>query len=187
MSTSSHSTGVVSGCTWVSSSPAAGPLCWYAVQTRARHEKKVAQELYGRGVDAFLPLTTEIHFWSDRRQRVELPLFAGYVFVHTPVFSHPLQVLTAPGVLRFVGAGGKREPIPDSEMEQIKRILDCRAGLFPHPYVKVGQRVRIRGGCLDGLEGVIAGQGRQNVLVVSVGAIQKSVAVSLDSYEVEPA
>src|SRR5277367_63716 len=89
---------------------------WYAVQTRARHEKSVAQRLQENGVMTFLPLVTEIHRWSDRKKSVELPLFGCYVFVRlSPTSEERLRVLQIDSVLSFVGIRGQGTPIPRSE------------------------------------------------------------------------
>ncbi len=76
---------------------------WYAVQTRSRHEKKVADEIQDKGISSFLPLITQIHRWSDRRKEVDVPLFPGYVFVRTsPSPDARISVLRTPGVAGFV-------------------------------------------------------------------------------------
>src|SRR5262249_3207608 len=87
-------------------SPIAGQSeCWYAVQTRARHEKMVEQRLLERGVTTFLPLVTEVHRWSDRNKTVEIPLFNCYMFARLlPTNVDRLRVLRVDGVLGLVGA-----------------------------------------------------------------------------------
>ncbi|MGH9681611.1 MAG: transcription termination/antitermination protein NusG, partial [Candidatus Acidiferrales bacterium] len=129
---------------------------WYALWTRSRHEKRVYQQLSERGLRAFLPVSNEIHWWSDRRKQIEVPLFPGYTFLH--VFAGDAvraAVMRIPGVAGFVGWNGAPLAIPDDEIESIQRLLAHRVALSPHDFLKLGSRVRIRGGALDGIEGIL--------------------------------
>ena len=84
-------------------SESAQPI-WYAVQTRSRHEKFVNHHLQMRGMSSYLPTITKTHLWSDRRKKVELPLFPGYLFIQLiPCNEWRVKVLRTPGVVRFVG------------------------------------------------------------------------------------
>jgi transcription antitermination factor NusG len=96
-----------------------------------------------------------------------------------------LAVLQTPGVLAFVGIQGVGIPVPDKEIEDIKTLLARDADCMPYPFLKVGRRVRIRGGCFDGVEGILVGKNRDRSLVVSIELIQRSVAVRIDGYHVE--
>jgi transcription antitermination factor NusG len=161
-------------------------LNWYAVQTRSRHEKKVADEIDGKGISAFLPLVTRLHRWSDRRKEVQLPLFPGYVFVHTSVDPEcRISVLRTPGVANFVGSQGRGTPIPDKQIEDIRAILDRNVPFELYPFLEVNQRVRIRGGALDGVEGVLTAKNADHSLVVSIDLIQRSLLVRVTGYELE--
>lgn len=161
---------------------------WYAVQTYARHEKAVAQRLQERGVTTFLPLVTEVHRWSDRKKVVQLPLFSCYVFAKAAASTAArLQILRADGVLSVVGSRGEGTPIPDHEIESIRILLQERLHWTNHPFLKVGQRVRVRSGALSGMEGVLLAHAGDRTLVISVNAIQRSLAVKVEGYEVEAA
>jgi transcription antitermination factor NusG len=159
---------------------------WYAVHTRARHEKKVAASLQGEGITAFLPLLNQLHRWSDRRKQVEVPMFSCYVFVHSDLSPEQRQaVLKTSGVLAFVGNHEGALPIPDAEIEVVRRLINQQVPFSPYPYIKVGQRVRIRGGALEGMEGILVGRNSERKMVVSVELIQKSVLISLAGYDIE--
>jgi len=161
---------------------------WYAVQTRARHEKIVAHRFQERGITSFLPLMTEVHRWSDRKKNVELPLFSCYVFAKiAPTNVDRLRLLKVDGVLSLVGTRGEGTPIPDEQIESVRILLKERQPWNCYPFLKVGQRVRIRSGALDGMEGILVSQNGDRTLVVSVDAIQRSLAVRLEGYEVEAA
>ena len=159
---------------------------WYVVQTRYRFESKVASQLQGKGVETFLPLLTETHRWSDRQKIISLPLFSGYVFVRLqPSAPWRTRVLRTEGVMGFVQVHGDASPIPARQIDDLRRLLTQRLPCALHAFLRVGQRVRIRGGCLDGLEGILA-QSTRKTLVISMECIQRSVAVTIEGYELEP-
>ncbi|HTV60703.1 MAG TPA: UpxY family transcription antiterminator [Verrucomicrobiae bacterium] len=161
---------------------------WFAVQTRARHEKKAAAEISRKGFTAFLPLLPEIRQWSDRRQKVDLPLFPQYVFVRlAPSAPARVSVLQTNGVACFVGSHGFGTPIPDEEIDSVQALFREKASLERCSFLKAGQRVRIRGGSLDGVTGILSGIQGGRALIVSVGLIQRSVALKISGYQVEPA
>jgi transcription antitermination factor NusG len=163
------------------------PTYWYAVQTRARHEKQVTKQLQEKGATTFLPLVTQTHRWSDRRKVIELPLFPCYAFARlASSVEMRLPALQTPGVLSIVGAHGVGAPIPDKEIEDIQTLLAENVSSSLYPFIKVGQRVRIRGGCLDGVEGILIAEKSDRRLVVSIELLQRSVSVRIDGYEVEP-
>jgi transcriptional antiterminator NusG len=160
---------------------------WYAVHTRARHERVVAQRLREQGVNTFLPLVTEVHRWSDRRKSVELPLFGCYVFVKVlPTVEERLRVLRVDGVFKFVGARGVGTPITETQIDSVRTLIGQQIPWSAHPFLQIGQRVRVRGGALDGVEGILLSRNDDNTLVVSVDAIQRSLAVRIEGYDVEP-
>jgi transcription antitermination factor NusG len=160
---------------------------WYAVHTRARHEKKVAVQLEEKGITAFVPTITEVRRWTDRQVRIQLPLFSCYAFVHiVPSNRNRLNVLNVRGLLGFVGTRGVGITIPDKEIDDIRALLASDAACAPCPFLKVGTRVRIRGGALDGVEGVLVTKNADQSLVVSIELIQRSMSVRLHGYDLEP-
>jgi transcription antitermination factor NusG len=161
---------------------------WYAIHTRARHEKSVTQRLEGQNFEAFLPLVSEVHRWSDRRKVVDLPLFTCYVFAKlSRAAEERLSILRFQGVIGFVGAGWEGTPIPEPQIDAVRTLLAQQLPCCTHPFIKIGQRVRIRGGALDGVEGTLLSRNGDRTLVVSIDAIQRSMAVRIDGYDFEPA
>jgi transcription antitermination factor NusG len=161
---------------------------WFAVQTRPRHEKKVNLELREKGVHSFLPLHREKRRWSDRHRWIELPLFSQYLFVRVPISAESRAwVLKTTGVVQFVGAPGRGTPIPDEQIDSLQAIAAQRIPMTTHEFLRVGERVRIRGGALEGIEGILSAIMNDRSLVISVDLIQKSVAIRIDGFEVEPA
>ena len=147
--------------------PLLEPTYWYAIQTRARHEKKVVKQLQEKGATTFLPLVTQTHRWSDRYKVIELPLFPCYAFARlAPSVEMRLPALQTPGLLSIVGAHGVGAPIPDKEIEDIQTLLVQNVSSSLYPFIKVGQRVRIRGGCLDGVEGILVTENSDRSFVV---------------------
>jgi transcription antitermination factor NusG len=159
---------------------------WYAAYTAARHEKRVAEQLRERGIESFLPLYSSVRRWKDRRVRLQLPLFPGYVFVHTPL-AERLRVLQLPGVVRMVGFNGLPVALPDSEIEALRRGLADERRVEPHPYLTVGRKVRIKNGPLAGAEGILVRKKKSLRVVISLDLIQRSAAVEIDAGDVERA
>jgi len=159
---------------------------WYAVRTRPRHEKKVAADLQEKGVVTYLPLLTQVHRWSDRRKMIQVPLFPCYAFVHS-IFDLRLRLALygAQGALGFVGPNNQGVSIPDVQIESIRTLMAAKVALMPYPLLKIGQKVRIRGGALDGVEGILATKGDRR-LVVSIESVHASFSISLEGYDVEP-
>ena len=161
-------------------------LNWYAVQTKARHEKMVATRLQEQGVPTFLPLVTQIHRWSDRRKKVELPLFSCYLFVQLlPRNEDRVRILQLGGVCGIVGVRGEGIPIPEEQIEAVRTVISDALPWSFHPFLKIGQRVRVRGGSLEGVEGVLVSRNGDRTLIISVDAIQRSLAVRIEGYDVE--
>ncbi len=157
---------------------------WYAAYTCANHEKCVAGELQARSVEHFLPLYRSIRRWSDRRVRIDMPLFPGYVFVRLALRDR-LRVLQIPSVVRLVGFNGLPTAIDDEEMEVLVSGLSERLRIEPHPYLTAGRRVRIKSGPLAGLQGILLRKKASFRFVLSVDLIQRSVVADVDFADVE--
>jgi transcription antitermination factor NusG len=163
-------------------------LHWYGLHTRPRHEKVVAQRLEERGVTTFLPLINEVHTWSDRKKTVQVPLFSCYVFAKVSANKlDRLGVLRVEGAFGLVGTRGEGTSIPDDQIDAVRNLVETALPWSSHPFLKVGQRVRIRSGALDGLEGILVSRNGDRTLVISIDAIQRSLSVRVEGYEVEPA
>jgi transcription antitermination factor NusG len=161
---------------------------WFALQTTPRHEKKVASALEEKDIPVFLPLYKAIHQWSDRRQEVQLPLFLNYVFVRLGGSrTERSAILRTNGVKSFVGMRGAGICVPDEEIEAVRRVLSERVAFANYPFLTCGQKVRIRGGSLDGVHGILMAVNNDRSLVVSVECIQRSIAIRIDGYGVVPA
>src|ERR1700687_1549521 len=159
---------------------------WYAVHTMARHEKRVAAQCQEKRICTFLPLLRQVHRWSDRRSIVEVPLFSCYAFVRVvQAVEERLKILRTRGVLGFVGSERQGTPIPDAQVESLRKAISKNVPCLPHPFITSGKRVRIRGGALDGVQGILLRQGGDQSLVVSVELVQRSVSIQVQGYDIE--
>ena len=98
------------------------PHRWFAIQTRSRHEKVVRSQLEMRNVETFLPTMRRLSQWTDRKKEIEVPLFAGYCFGRFSLTDR-LPVLQSQGVVRLVGSNERPEPIPDEEIESLRKLI----------------------------------------------------------------
>ena len=160
-------------------------LQWFALVVRSQHEKIVSSALQDKGYEEFLPLYTSKRRWSDRMKQLTLPLFPGYLFCRFDL-NHRLPILVTPGVLQVVGAGKVPLPVDESEIAALRSIVNSGLQAEPWPYLKVGQRVRIERGSLEGVEGILTSVKKPFRLVVSVTLLQRSVAVEVDQGWVSP-
>ena len=158
---------------------------WYAVYTMSRHEKRVASDLSDRHLNSFLPTYRTVHRWKDRKKELELALFPSYVFVQAERKDR-LHILQVPSVVNIVSFHGQPAVIPDAEIEALRRGLDCQMGLQPHPYLKVGKRVRIHSGPMAGQQGILVRRKDRCRVVLSIDFIMRSVSVEVDMDDVEP-
>ena len=164
------------------------PLYWYCLYTRSRHEDFVYQRLSDKKINAFLP---KLEVWSrrkDRRKKIQKALFSGYLFVHENLTHHIwLEILKTPGVVKILGNEGGPTPIPEIQIESIKKILNGKAAVSPFPYLKEGKLVRVVDGPLRGCEGFLVKiKEEKEKLVISVDLLRRSVSVEIDSGSIEP-
>ena len=123
--------------------------------------------------------------WKDRRLKLDLPLFPGYIFVHF-CLSERFRILQIPGVVRLVGFGNRAAAMPESEISRIRDILREEVRIEPHPYLVAGLKVRVKRGPLAGMQGVLVRRKNKLRFVVSVELIMKSIVVEVDESVLEP-
>jgi transcription antitermination factor NusG len=157
---------------------------WYAAYTCVHHEKRILQQLSERNIDGFVPLYHSVRRWKDRRKELALVLFPGYVFVHISL-QQRLRVLQVPGVVNFVNFNGLPTPLPEGEVEALRKAFTHGVLAEPHPYLKTGRRVLIRNGPFTGVEGVLLRKKDKYRFVLSIEMIMRSVAIEMDAADVE--
>lgn len=157
---------------------------WYAIYTRHQHEKVIATLLMEKGFEVFLPVQTVARRWKDRTKQLLLPLFPCYVFIRGGL-ERRFDIVTTAGFHSFVGFGDQPVAIPQAEIESIRQAFTSGSRVEPYPFLRFGDRVRIRSGPLEGIEGILVRKKRSVRLVLSVDLLEKSVAVEVDAFLVE--
>ncbi len=158
---------------------------WYAIYTKARHEKRVAEQLIQKSVETLLPMYESIRRWRNGRHRVQFPLFPGYAFVRIALKDR-LEVVKTPGVVRLVSFDGKPKPLPEEEIAAVRRGLAAGVGLRPHPYLTIGRHVHVVSGPLQGMRGILVRRKGQFRVVVSLDLIMRSIVADVDIADIRP-
>jgi transcription antitermination factor NusG len=159
---------------------------WFALKVRARAELAAAHLLSNRGFEVFCPTYRDHRKYSDRIKKVESALFPGYLFCRLD-WGNRLPVLSVPNVEYIVGFGSQPSPADPVEIEAIQTLIQSGVLCRPHPFLRVGQRVRLQSGPLANIEGILIGDRGSHRLVVSVDLLQRSIAAEVDSAFVRPA
>ena len=161
---------------------------WYAVHTKSRHEYKAHNGLTQKNLTSFLP---EMEVWSkrkDRKKKISMPLFPGYLFVEASLDNETkLAILKTPGVVRILGKKENAEPIavPDDKISAIRRIVDKKVEMISMQYPKAGEPARILDGPFAGIEGtVVKSDLEKELFVISIELMQRSVAIKLEGFQI---
>jgi transcription antitermination factor NusG len=157
---------------------------WYAAYTCANHERRVAEQLAARGIEHFLPQYESTRKWKDRKIRLQMPLFPGYIFVQMEL-ANRLRVLQVPGVARLVGFEGRPASVPEEDLQRVREFLAQGFRAEPHRVLKVGRRVRVTAGPLAGMAGIVARRKNGHKLVISFDLIQQAMAVEIAGEDLE--
>jgi transcription antitermination factor NusG len=152
---------------------------WFALQVRTRWESSVKLFLSSKGYETFLPTYKVRKRWSTFSKEVSAPLFPGYVFCQFDP-QNRLPVLVTPGVISVVGRGRIPLPVEEAEIISIQNAISSGVRAEPWPYLEVGQRVRIEGDALEGLEGILIHLKGSQRIIVSVSLLRRSVALEID-------
>ncbi len=155
---------------------------WWAVYTRSRQEKALARELHAFRIPFYLPLIAKDHLIRGRRVRSHVPLFGGYIFLYGSE-SERLQSLKTNRISTML-------PVPDQEqllhdLQQVQKLIEAEAPLTIESRLDSGRLVRIRGGSMAGLEGMVLKRCGQSRLQVAVNFLQKGVSVEIDDFLLE--
>jgi transcription antitermination factor NusG len=157
---------------------------WHALYTRHHHEKSVARTLVAKGFTVFLPLYSAPRQWKDRTKIIALPLFPCYVFIQGGVRRY-LDIVTTPGIHSLVCSAGTPALISPREIASIRRAIERCAKIEPHPFIRRGDRVRVKAGPLEGIEGILVRKKNFSRLVLTVELLGQAAAVEVDVSMVE--
>ena len=158
---------------------------WYAIWTRSRHEIVVREQLERKGYEAFLPTIPRWSRWKDRKKKIDWPLFPGYCFARFDARQR-LPILKCTGVVNIVAFDGDIAPIPDFEIEGIRRLVDSDLQFDPCPLIREGMMVEVVHGPLKGVMGRLLRKGAHARLVLAVDLIGQAVSVEVDAADVKP-
>jgi transcriptional antiterminator NusG len=162
---------------------------WYAVHTRSRHEDRACLGLRQKSFYTFLP---KLEVWSkrkDRRKKIMIPMFPGYLFVELATLDNAIKVdvLKTFGVVRILGKprGSEPIPVPDDKIDAIRRIVDSKVEVQQFQYPKVGEPARIIDGPFKGVEGqVLRTDYEKELFVIEIELLQRSVAIKLEGFQI---
>jgi transcription antitermination factor NusG len=160
-------------------------LAWYAIWTRSRHEQVVREQLERKGVEVFLPTITRWSRWKDRKKQIDWPLFPGYCFARFEV-SGRLPILKCTGVVNIVSFDGEPAPVPELEIDSIRRLVTSDLQYDSCPLIKEGSVVEVTHGPLKGVVGRLVRKGAHARLVLAVDLIGQAVSVEVDAADVRP-
>lgn len=158
--------------------------CWLAAYTRSRHEQQVATQFQQKNLAHLLPTFERVARWTDRVKRSRAPLFPGYVFVQATAVER-VQVLATAGVVSLVSRAGKAVTLSAEDVERLRACCLQAHNIEPHPYLRIGRRVRVKHGPFCGWEGTLVEKQNSRRLIVSIEQIMKAVSVNIDGADVE--
>ena len=161
----------------------AGPMGWFALWTKSRHEQVVRTQLEQRAIESFLPTVARWSRWKDRKKKVDWPLFPGYCFARFDPRER-LTVLTCGGVVNIVSIEGEPAPIPEVEIQGIRQLVDSELAFDPCPLIREGMMVEVSHGPLKGVVGRLVRKNEKARLVLSVDLIGQAVSVEVDAADV---
>jgi transcription antitermination factor NusG len=152
---------------------------WFVIYTRPNHEKVLAQEIGQiKSCESYLPVKSILRKWSDRVKKIEVPLFANYVFVKSTNESRGLM-FNVPGMIRFVSFEGKPVTISDGEIERIKLIETNAKSIENESYHCAGKDVTISRGAFAGMTGKVIKKMNESRFVIRVPMLQQAVSVQI--------
>jgi transcription antitermination factor NusG len=166
-------------------SATAPDLQWFALWTRSRHEQVVREQLQQKHFDVFLPTVTKWSRWKDRKKKIDWPLFPGYCFVRFNPRER-LPILKCTGVVSIISFQGEPAPIPEHEIDGIRRLVESDLAYDPCPLIKEGMMVEVVHGPLKGVIGRLMRKNDKARLVLSVNLIGQGVSVEVDAADVRP-
>jgi transcription antitermination factor NusG len=158
---------------------------WYVAYTYPRHERAVAEQLAQKSIECFLPTVSTIHVRKDRKVTLQLPLFPGYLFTRISP-EERLRVVSIASVIRMLSYNEVPAPVSDDDINAIRFCLSRGGKLAPHRFIAVGDRVRVKEGIFQGLEGFVSRHHSGCNLVVTVALIQQSAALEIEEHLLEP-
>lgn len=152
---------------------------WFVMYTAPRAEKKVAQRLVEQDIEVYLPMIEEIRQWSDRKKKVQRPLFNGYLFVMISK-DRLWQALQVNGAVKFVNFSGEHATIQQKELDTIRRIIETGVAVeVNNDPIEKGEKVKILGGALVGFEGECVQKSNQDYFIIRIPSINQNMLINV--------
>jgi transcription antitermination factor NusG len=157
---------------------------WYAIYTRPKHEKKLREALEEKGIETFLPLIKTVRQWKDRKKKIEVPLFNGYIFIHID-YKDRFSALQTKGAVKIVNFSGEPVVVPEWQIESLRKMLTHPEKIQLENYMKIGDPVVVDFGPFKGMKGVVKMLKGKRKLVITIDGIMQTVSVEIDADEVK--
>lgn len=157
---------------------------WHVVYTMPKAERKVASSITAMGIEAYLPLHKVIRQWSDRKKRLELPLFPNYVFVKVDRISR-VSLYSIKELVKFVSIDKQPVVVSEKEIMTIKKVLTENVQVRTEDYFLPGMRIKIADGQFAGLEGIIERRNSDTRLIIKIEGLMKAFSFNIPSQLLE--
>ena len=155
-----------------------GKISWYALYTKPRHEFKAKLYLESVRIENYLPTITVTKKWSDRKKKIQEPIFRSYVFIRTDEKGRS-RAMQNPAIVRTVVFNGKPATIPDWQINNLRIMLAESPDVFISDKIEIGTKVKITSGPFTDIIGVVQEKNNETFLSVSIDLLQRSVLVRL--------
>jgi transcription antitermination factor NusG len=157
-------------------------MSWFAVMARGNFEAKVHAAFLRDGVTDLYPFYCAKSRWSDRDVVIERPVFPGYLFASIAGGADRVRILGTTGVIRILGF---LDPIPDGEIEQIKRMMASPESLAQSVQElyepQQGHEVEVSYGPMVGLRGRVTRLKGKVRVWVSIPSMMAGVPIEVDA------
>ena len=154
-------------------------LHWYAIYTKSMSEKKVADRLTEKGIEAYVPLRKVVRQWSDRKKLIDEPLIRSYCFVRVNKKLY-FDVLNTPGAVRYIWFSGEPASIPDRQIDLLKIItgsdveVESISGNFPP-----GTTVKVIAGPLAGVTGELVTILNRRKVIIRIDTLDQVLSLEI--------
>jgi transcription antitermination factor NusG len=160
---------------------------WYIFYTRSRSEKKVFELLTKKNIEAYLPLIKTTSQWSDRKKKIEIPLFRSYIFIRLPEFKISEVIQWTPGLVSTIKESGLNSYLKQEEIDRIKKLISTGAEIETGSNVSffAGDKIIISSGPLKGLEGEVVQIENKNYFILRITQLNQCIKVQLSKNIIE--
>ena len=157
-----------------------GKKLWYPIYVRSRHEKNVHSALLNKGIESSLPLKTVIRQWSDRKKKVQLPMFRGYIFVKINLNIDKLNVLQTPGIVKFIHFKNQIPAIPEEQIFWLDALLSLESEINYETQYLPGDEAEVIAGPFKGLKGKVIKQKSVLSVILWIDIIMQGISIEMD-------